>query len=69
MNARPLEGPMKYESEFSTPKSSGDAWTRNVSSFAGDPDFSLTSAADDNPAGECADAAVTDGLRWLEWWL
>lgn len=33
MNERPLEEPMKYESEFSTPRTRGDACTRKVSSF------------------------------------
>lgn len=34
-NPRPLDGPMKYESEFSTPSRSGEAWTLNVSSLSG----------------------------------
>jgi len=36
---------MKYESEFSTPSKRGEAWTRKVSSFVGDPGALFESAA------------------------
>ncbi len=53
MKALPLEAPMKYESQFSAPRSSGDAWMRNTSSFGGVASFLVS--------GE--DAAV-DGRRF-----
>ncbi len=45
IKARPLDAPMKYESEFSTPRSRGDAWMRNVSSFGGDAESLLALSA------------------------
>lgn len=52
MKPRPLEAPMKYESEFSTPSSRGEAWIRNVSSLGCEAASFLRSGgepADDDP--------------------
>lgn len=60
---RPLEGPIKYESEFSTPSRSGEAWILNVSSFGG-----VGSLPDLLSTGEfafdgIAEPELTDGRR------
>ena len=42
MKGRPLEPPMKKESEFSTPSNNGEACTLNVSSFTGVTSFLIS---------------------------
>ena len=71
MKERPLDEPMKYESEFSTPRTRGEACTRKVSSFTagtdGDCDSFLEAGADAVPSveflGETLFAAAGDALE------
>lgn len=50
MKDRPLDGPMKYESEFSTPSKSGEACTLKVSSLGACDSFLGSGEPDDGEA-------------------